>query len=61
MNNRFVNYIKDTKAELKHVSWPTQRQAIIYTLLVVGISILTAISLGLFDFVFTYALETFVI
>ncbi|HMP67610.1 MAG TPA: preprotein translocase subunit SecE [Candidatus Paceibacterota bacterium] len=48
-----INYIKETKSELKHVSWPTRKQAIIYTILVIIISIIVAIYVGLFDYLFT--------
>ncbi|MDP6387951.1 MAG: preprotein translocase subunit SecE [Candidatus Pacebacteria bacterium] len=58
---RLINYIKDTKGELKHVSWPTRRQAFIFTILVIAISLFTAAFLGLFDFIFTFLLENFVI
>jgi len=56
---RFINYIKDTRGELKHVSWPTQRQTTIFTVLVIFISILTALYLGLLDYVFTTLLDRF--
>lgn len=59
--NRFINYLKDTKGELKHVSWPTRKQSLIFTVLVIAISILTALYLGLFDFIFTELLDLFVI
>ncbi|HJO89599.1 MAG: preprotein translocase subunit SecE [Candidatus Pacebacteria bacterium] len=58
---RLINYIKDTKGELKHVSWPTRRQAFIFTILVIAISLFTAAFLGLFDFIFTFLLENFVL
>ncbi len=54
--NRFFNYLRATRGELKHVSWPTQRQTVIYTILVIGISILTALYLGALDYLFTKAL-----
>lgn len=59
--NRFINYIKDTKAELAHVSWPTRRQALIFTGVVILISILTAAFLGFFDYLFSLILQKFVI
>lgn len=46
---RFINYLKDTRTELSHVSWPTQKQATIFTALVIAISLVTAVYLGLFD------------
>ena len=55
----FTQYIKDTKVELKHVAWPTQTQTIIYTILVIGISILISLYIGFFDFLFTRGLDEF--
>ncbi len=46
-------YINETRGEMRHVSWPTRKQTVIYTSLVVGVSILTAVYLGLFDYIFT--------
>jgi len=53
MIKRMIQYIIDTKAELKHVSWPTQKQTITFTILVIIISIVIAFYLGLFDYLFT--------
>lgn len=58
---KILNYIKDTRGELKHVSWPTRRQTIVFTSVVIFISLATAVFLGLFDFIFTQILEKFVI
>lgn len=55
-----MQYLKDTRAELRHVAWPTQTQTIVYTLLVAGISLGTAAYLGLFDFLFTSGLTQLV-
>lgn len=55
--NRLFNYIRATRGELKHVSWPTQKQTIIYTVLVISISVVTAIYLGLLDNGLTRGLE----
>ncbi len=45
-------YINETKGELKHVNWPTRRQTIQLTIVVVGLSILTSLFLFFFDFLF---------
>lgn len=50
---RFIKYIKDTLHELEQVSWPTQKQAFIYTAMVIGISIVVALYVGAFDYLFT--------
>lgn len=55
-----ITYLKDTQAEMKHVSWPTQRQAIIFTALVVAFSVTVALVLGFSDFVFSRALDWFI-
>lgn len=54
-------YLKDTAAEMKHVSWPTQQQSINYTLLVIGISVFVAVFLYLCDTIFLQLLQTFVL
>lgn len=51
-----INYFKETKGELKHVSWPTRSQVIWFTILVIVISLLTAFYLGFFDFIFSKGL-----
>jgi preprotein translocase SecE subunit len=58
---KFTTYIKETKGELKHVSWPTQRQTTIFTVVIIALSLLIAGLLGFFDFVFTFLLGTFVL
>ena len=55
----FSKYIQDTRVELKHVAWPTQMQTIVYTILVVSISVAVALYIGFFDFFFTRGLEEF--
>lgn len=57
----FIQYIKDTQSELKHVSWPTRSQTIWFTVLVIVISLLTAVYLGAFDQLFTHIVKTYII
>ncbi len=51
-----LQYIKDTRSELRHVAWPTRTQTMIYTSLVIGISIFVSAYLGFFDYIFTTGL-----
>lgn len=46
---------------MRHVSWPTRKQTIQFTMLVVVISIVTTILLGSADSLFAYLLEEFII
>lgn len=58
--NKLINYIKDTRGELKHVSWPTKKQSIWFTVVVIAVSLVTAAFLGFFDFVFSLGLDEFI-
>jgi len=51
-----TSYIKETRAEFKHVTWPTKKQAIAYSVAVIVISLVTAYLLGAFDALFQYGL-----
>jgi preprotein translocase SecE subunit len=58
---RFIQYIRDTRAELVHVKWPTKREAMAFTLLVILVSILTSVLLGFFDYLLSLVIQKFVI
>jgi preprotein translocase subunit SecE len=51
--NKFTTYIQESIAEMKKVTWPTKKETYNYTLLVIGISLGTAIFLGILDYLFT--------
>lgn len=51
--NGLITYIKNVRAELSHVAWPSTRTAVAHTLVVIAISIGIAIWVGLLDYVFT--------
>jgi preprotein translocase subunit SecE len=55
-----IKYLKDTKAEMSHVTWPTKKQTIAYTLAVIVISILVAYFLGAFDFIFSQGIKAII-
>jgi preprotein translocase subunit SecE len=59
--SKLLNYITETRGEVKHVNWPTRRQALAYTVVVILISIFVALFLGLFDYLFTLGLQKVVI
>ena len=46
-------YFKEVRAEMKHVTWPSRRLTIVYTLVVIAISLGTAVYLGLLDYIFS--------
>lgn len=50
-------YLRDVRAEMTHVKWPTGTQAIGYTVLVIAISAAVAALLGGLDAVFTFGIQ----
>lgn len=56
-NNKVVNYIKESKDELKKVVWPTKQELVRHTLIVIVISLVMAVFLGIFDFIFAEIVE----
>ncbi len=48
-----ITYIKETRVEMTHVNWPTREQTIRFTVLVIIVSLATALLLGVSDFVFS--------
>jgi preprotein translocase subunit SecE len=51
-DNVVVRYLKETRAELRKVSWPTRQQATNLTLIVLAVTVAMAIFLGTIDFIF---------
>ena len=52
-----TQYFKDTRSEMKKVTWPSKEETKNYTFLVVIISLSTALFLGSLDYIFTWGLE----
>jgi preprotein translocase subunit SecE len=58
--SKLGEYLNETKGELKHVTWPTKNQAILFTVIVVVFSLVVAACLGAFDYLFTMAVKLFI-
>lgn len=58
---RLINHLREVKIELKKVNWPTKKETLRLTLIVVGVSLATALFLGALDFIFARVLNTFVL
>ncbi len=57
MLQRIKVFLQEARHELRHVNWPTRREAVRLTTVVVFLSLGIAIFLGAFDMLFTAALE----
>ncbi|MEI6280570.1 MAG: preprotein translocase subunit SecE [bacterium] len=55
--SKLTEYFKETKAELKHVIWPSRSQTLYYTLIVIILSVVISYYLGIFDFIFSIGLQ----
>lgn len=56
----FITYLREVKGELTHISWPTTRQAVLYTGLIIIISACMAAYTGALDFLFQEGLKLFI-
>lgn len=54
-------FFKEVKTEIKKVNWPTRKETIRYTLIVVAVSTVAAIYLGGVEFIFTDLLNCFIL
>jgi preprotein translocase subunit SecE len=59
--NKITQFLREAKAELLKVNWPSRQQTINYTLMVIAISIVVALFLGGLDYFFGYILKTFIV
>lgn len=54
---QLVKYIHATFAELRQVSWPTRKEAITYTALVIVIATIVALYVGAIDYLFSQGIN----
>jgi preprotein translocase SecE subunit len=57
---KITEYIKETRAEMAHVIWPSRKQAVLYSIAVILISVVIAFLLGAFDYIFAQLLTLIV-
>jgi len=59
--SKSANFLKEVKLEMKKVTWPTKKETLKHTMLVIGISLGVAAFLGILDFIYTWLINKFVI
>lgn len=57
MISRIISYIKESKSELEKVSWPSRKEALRHTGIVIAISAAVAVFLGAIDYLLTTGVE----
>ena len=55
--NKIITYVKEARIELKKVIWPSRKEVIRHTMIVIGVSLAAAFVLGIFDYAFFLILE----
>jgi preprotein translocase subunit SecE len=56
-DNRLVRYLKETRAEMRKVHWPTRREARQLTLIVVAVTVVMTLILGVIEFILSWLAE----
>ena len=54
---KLFTYLKNVRAELKHVVWPSRTQGITHTVLIVLLSVVTALIIVALDYAFRGVVE----
>jgi len=57
---KIITFLKETKIEMKRVNWLTRKELTKFTINVVIFSLIVAVLLGFFDFIFQQILNKFV-
>ena len=61
ITQKINTFFKDVWAEMRRVSWLSQKDIIRYTLIVLGVTIGAAAFLGGLDFIFTEIIKKFIL
>jgi len=59
-NGKFKTYFKGVKAEMKKVVWPTRKELVNYTAVVIAVSVITSLLVALLDFGIRNILSLFI-
>lgn len=52
-----LNYFQQVRSEMRHVVWPSRNTTIMYTVVVIVISLVVAAYLGVLDYLFSAVLK----
>ncbi|MBI2012938.1 MAG: preprotein translocase subunit SecE [Candidatus Colwellbacteria bacterium] len=58
---RFSLYLKELRREFQRINWPSRKDAVKLSLVVISLSLIVAAFLGSLDFLFSTILKRFVI
>lgn len=55
--DKITNYFITAKEELLKVVWPSKKETVRYSLLIIGLSVAVAVFFGLLDYIFNFGFE----
>ncbi|HBI17512.1 MAG: Preprotein translocase, SecE subunit [Candidatus Moranbacteria bacterium GW2011_GWF2_34_56] len=58
---KIFDFVIEAKAELLKVNWPTKKQTLNYTLIIIAVSVVISLFLGSLDYLFGAILKNFII
>lgn len=58
MFDKLIKFLKEARIEIGKANWPTKKQTINYTLIVIGLSLAVALFLGALDYIFSQVLKS---
>lgn len=58
--NKLINYIIESKKELKKVVWPSKKEVTQHTILVIIISLVVAAFIGLSDYILNFIISSII-
>ncbi|MFA7201551.1 MAG: preprotein translocase subunit SecE [Candidatus Paceibacterota bacterium] len=58
--SKIKSYFSESYQELRKVNWPTRKDTIHLTIVVIGFSLSVAIFLGILDMMFSYGIKWFI-
>ena len=54
--NRIVKFFKEVKSEMKKVVWPSRKQVVNNTLIVIAVVVIVGVVIAIFDTIFQWGL-----
>ncbi|MFZ5391764.1 MAG: preprotein translocase subunit SecE [Patescibacteria group bacterium] len=60
-NNPISSFFIDVREEIKKISWPSSKQTINTTLLVIGATVVVGLYIGAIDYLLTLVIKNFLI
>lgn len=58
--NALARYLRETRGELRKVTWPTRQESQRLTAIVLGVTVAMALFLGILDFIFSRGVQALV-